>query len=196
ALDDGMTFSFGFRAPSRVELLDSVINNMLEQDLGKQRYSDDDLVVASHQSEIDSDAVSRLKVLLHNAIDDAEPILTQALGKFVTETKESLANIASETLSDEITVDELEQQFAQGQVLTRSLYHRFAWSKNDGQGQLFMAGESYCIDTTNSNNLPLLTENKEITNTDWQQLKTDQASAELLCRLLAEGGWYWQDETD
>ena len=193
ALDEGMTFSFGFRAPSRVELLDSVINNMLEQELGKQRYSDADLVVASHQSEIDSDAVNRLKTLLHNAIDEAEPVLTQALGKFVTETKESLANIASETISDEITIDELEQKFSQGYVLMRSLYHRFAWSENDGKGQLFMAGDAYCIDTTNMNNLPLLAENKEITNTDWQQLKLDHASAELLCCLITEGGWYWQD---
>ena len=195
ALDDGMTFSFGFRAPSRVELLDSVINNMLEQELGKQRYSDDDLIVASHQSEIDNDAVNRLKALLHNAIDEAEPVLTQALGKFVTDTKASLANIASESISDEISIDELEQQFAQGKVLERSLYHRFAWSQNKGQGQLFMAGEAYCIDTTNINNLPLLAENKEITNTDWQQIKTDTASAELLCLLIAEGAWNWQEDT-
>jgi len=196
ALNDGMTFSFGFRAPSRVDLLDAVINSMLENELGKQRYSDANLTVAKHKSEIDSQAVNRLKELLHNAIDEADPILTQALGKFVTDTKSSLASIASESMSDEVSIDELEQQFAEGRILERSLYHRFAWSKNEEQGQLFMAGEAYCIDINSINNLPLLAENNEITKSDWQQLKTDPQSAELLCQLIAEGGWYWQEVSE
>ncbi|NQY26929.1 MAG: cupin domain-containing protein [Piscirickettsiaceae bacterium] len=194
ALDEGMTFSFGFRAPSSVELLDAVINSMLEKELGKQRYSDPDLTAVKHTSEIDNQAVHRLKTLLHNAIDSAEPILTQALGKFVTDTKSSLASIAAESMSDEITIDELEQQFSQGKVLERSLYHRFAWSQTDKKGQLFMAGESYYIDINSINILPLLAENNEITNNDWQQLKIEPQSAELLCQLIAEGGWYWQEE--
>lgn len=39
--------------------------------------------------------------------------------------------------------------------------------------------------------LARLTEQNELTITDWQQLKQDQQIATLLCQLIAEGGWVW-----
>ncbi|NOQ94053.1 MAG: cupin domain-containing protein [Methylophaga sp.] len=195
ALDDGMTFSFGFRAPSRTDLLDSVINTLLEHDLGKSRYTDPELAVSEYGSEINSDAIIRLKQLLHQSIDEAEPVLASALGKFVTDTKSSLANIAQESLSDLPTIDDITSQFDSGDSLSRNLYYRFAWAKNERGGQLFMAGEAYCLDMQGQDNLPLLAENSVITRADWQQLKKDVPSANLLCQLIAEGGWNWLSES-
>ncbi|KKL90065.1 hypothetical protein LCGC14_1908440, partial [marine sediment metagenome] len=39
--------------------------------------------------------------------------------------------------------------------------------------------------------LARLTEQHELTITDWQQLKQDPQIADLLCQLIAEGGWFW-----
>ena len=192
ALDEGMTFSFGFRAPSRTDLLDSVINTLLENEMGKGRYSDPDLLISEHTSEINADVIARLKQLLHQTIDEAEPLLASALGKFVTDTKTSLANIAGESQSDLPTIEEVTVLFESGDYLTRNLYYRFAWTMNESGGQLFMAAEEYCLDVTGRDNLALLSESREITATDWQHLKKDVPSANLLCQLIAEGGWNWQ----
>jgi len=192
ALNDGMTFSFGFRAPSRTDLLDSIINTMLENEMGKGRYTDADLVLTEHHSEIEQTAVARLKQLLHQTIDEAEPIIASALGKFVTDTKSSLVTLAEQSLSDETTIDEVTAQFEAGESLSRNLYYRFAWTTNEHGGKLFIAGEEYCLDLSGQDNLPTLAENEVITAIDWQQIKHDLPSASLLCHLIAEGAWVWQ----
>lgn len=194
ALNEGMTFSFGFRAPSRTDILDSVINSMLEHEMGKGRYSDPDLLISDHHSEITDDAIARLKQCLHQSIDEAEPILANALGKFVTDTKSSLVSLAEESLSDLESIEEVTAQFEAGNTLSRNLYYRFAWALNDAGGQLFMAGEAYCLEVNGQENLAILAENEVLTRADWQQLKKDLPSANLLCQLIAEGGWVWHSE--
>lgn len=192
ALNDCMTFSIGFRAPSRVDTLDSVINTMLEHGLGSKRYQDPDLLLTQHGCEIDSDSVARLKKMLHQTIDEAEPVLAQALGKLVTDTKSSLAVLVAETLTDLPTVDDINAQFEQGSVLLKNHYFRFAWTVDDMKGQLFLAGETYTVDKAAVDDLAMLTEQTSLNRTDWQHLRKDEQSAKLLCQLIAEGGWHWQ----
>jgi 50S ribosomal protein L16 3-hydroxylase len=191
AMNDCMTYSIGFRAPSQVDMLDAVVNSMLELGLGKMRYNDSDLKLSPHSAEIDAQAVARLKVMLHQAIEDAEPILASALGKFVTETKSSLSAIVEESFTDLPTIDEVNRLFEQGDVLQRNLYCRFAWTANEEGGQLFLAGEAYPLSVKGIMHLARLTEQNELTITDWQQLKLDPQIADLLCQLIAEGGWFW-----
>jgi 50S ribosomal protein L16 3-hydroxylase len=191
AMNDCMTYSIGFRAPSQVDMLDAIVNSMLEQGLGKMRYNDSDLKLSPHSAEIDAQAVARLKVMLHQAIDDAEPILASALGKFVTETKSSLSAIVEESFTDLPTIDDVNRLFEQGDVLQRNMYCRFAWTAIEEGGQLFLAGEAYPVSVKGIMHLARLTEQNELTITDWQQLKQDPQIASLLCQLIAEGGWFW-----
>ncbi|MFW5450163.1 MAG: cupin domain-containing protein [Methylophagaceae bacterium] len=192
ALDDCMTFSIGFRSPTQIDLLDGFVNTLLEQQLGKVHYGDPDLLLNQYSAEIDAQAVARLKKMLHQAIDDAEPALATTLGKVVTETKPSLAELAAESVTDSVTIDDLSIQFKQGNVLQRNLYCRFAWTVNEAGGQLFMAGEVYSVDINAVANLAILTEKTILTSDDWSQLMQDIQSANLLCQLISEGGWYWQ----
>lgn len=190
ALNDCMTYSVGFRAPACVDILDTLVNTLLENGLGKDRYHDPDLLVSQHSARIDSHAVDRVKQMLSQAIDQPEPVLASILGKYVTETKPGLSTIADETASDLLSIDELNTYFAQGYVLQKSPYFRFAWAATKTGGQLFMAGESYCVTKQGVANLPLLTEKKLLNIKDWHVIKQDKVSARLLCTLLAEGGWY------
>ncbi len=191
ALNDCMTFSVGFRAPSSADMMDAITNTIIEQGLGSMRYADLDLQAANNSSEIDTDAIKRLKQLLHDTIDNAEPVLAQALGKFVTETKSTLTMLAQETITDLPTVDEITIAFEQGNHLQRSPYHRFAWSKNNKKVQLFMAGEAYTATLTSIDNIILLVERTTLNQNDWRHLRQDQQSTTILCQLIAEGAWYW-----
>ena len=194
ALNDCMTFSFGFRAPMQVEVLDAVVNTLLEQQLGKQCYQDADLTLNEHSSEIDVHAMARLKQMLHQAIDDADTILAQALGKMVTEVKPSLATLAAEAATEVTTLNEVALLFAQGRVLQRNDYCRFAWSADAAGGLLFMAGESYAVNAKDVRYLPMLTEQVILKAADWALLMNCESCAKLLCELISEGGWFWQIE--
>lgn len=193
ALNDCMTFSIGFRAPSQTDMLDGVINRLLEHQVATGRYHDATLQVAENPSEIDSTAIARLKLLLHQTIEEAEPLLAEVLGKYVSETKSSLVTLAEEYITDETSIEEIDQNFKQGFYLKRNFYYRFAWTQYAGSGQLFMAGEAYEVEKDNIPFLATLTENTGLTHKDWLEIKPNGQVVELLCQLIAEGGWYWHE---
>ena len=191
ALNDCMTFSIGFRAPSSADLMDAVTNTIIERGLGANRYCDLDLRTGDNSNEIDSAAVKRLKQLLHDTIDNAEPALAETLGKLVTETKSTLTALALQTSTDRPSVDEINAEFKQGNSLQRSPYHRFAWMKDDSKAQLFMAGEVYSAEATSIDDIILLAEQTTLNQKDWEQLNKNENSTTILCQLIAEGGWFW-----
>jgi len=191
ALDDCITFSIGFRAPSKVEVLDAVTNALLEGNLGQGRYSDPELITAQHTHEISQQTVTKIKQLLHDVIDEADPLIASALGRLVTDTKNSLIELAEDNSSDLPTAEELTVQFKQGKVLERNLYYRFAWTRNDQTSQLFFAAEAY--DLIDYEHAILLTEKTLLTEAEWRLLSLNPQSVDVLCELIAEGGWFWQD---
>lgn len=194
ALNDCMTFSIGFRAPTQIDMLDAVVNNLLEQQLGKVQYSDSDLLLNKHSSEIDAQAIARLKQMLHQAIDDAEPLLARVLGKVVTETKPSLAALATDAATQLQGIDEVSTLFAQGKVVEKNNYCRFAWSANAKCGELYLSGEVYEVDLQGAVYLPIFAEQTILSASDWREIRSNQSAALLLCQLIAEGAWFWREE--
>ena len=192
ALNDCMTFSVGFRAPSKMDVLDAVINAMLEQELGKDRYSDPALTVSQHPHEISQHAIAEIKQLLHASIEEATPIIASALGCLVTDTKSSLVELAEQYGSEAINRGEISDLFNQGQQLERNLYYRIAWTVTEHKGgQLFFAGEAH--ELSDKEHLIKLSENSLITPEDWSQFKQSPQTIDLLCHLIAEGAWYWKN---
>ncbi len=193
ALNECMTFSFGFRAPSHIDVLDALVNAMLEQGLGKVLYSDPELLATAHAAEIDKTTVANIKTMLHQSLDAAEPVLMHAIGKLLTETKPVLQELAVDAASDLLSVEQLTTYFDLGRILQRNHYYRFAWARNASGGQLFVAGEAHTVPETGVANLSLLAERMTLNAKDWQVIMQDKASARLLCRLVAEGAWFWQE---
>tara|TARA_B110000114_G_scaffold50154_1_gene53251 strand:- start:355 stop:1530 length:1176 start_codon:yes stop_codon:yes gene_type:complete len=191
AIDDCMTFSIGFRAPSQAETLDAVINDLVEHSMAKRHYHDSDLQAAAHGHEISLEAVLRLKELLHEAIEEAEPLLLATFGKLVTETKPSLVSLAEEVYADKPSVKMLIEQFESGYALFRNPYLRFAWEYHEECGTIYMGGESYPLTGCQKKNIIILAEQAVITSTHWQLLSSDIQVANLLCSLVEEGGFYW-----
>ena len=190
ALNDCITFSIGFRAPSKVDVLDALTNSLLDAELGRDRYSDPDLIVAEHTHEISQQAVTEVKKLLHNAIDEADPVIASALGRLLTETKNSLIELAEDQCSELPIAADLNAHFEAGDVLERNLYYRFAWTKSHQGAQLFCAAEAYALN--DYEHAMLLTEKALLTADEWALLSLDTQSTTILCELIAEGAWFWQ----
>ena len=82
--------------------------------------------------------------------------------------------------------------FSAGEVLHRNPYLRFAWAEQAPGGTVFMAGEGYVLSQCQKKTLLILAEQSVIQPTDWQVLMRDPQAVDLLCQLIAEGGWSWQ----
>lgn len=191
-----LTFSIGFRAPSEAQLMDALVNTLLEAQLGDARYSDADLTVASHSSQIDQQAIARCKKLLYQTIESADATLIQAIGQVVTESKSNLLDLAESVEPSMLDADDLAAQFEQGQRLIRNAYLRFAWYADAETAYCFVGGERYIASADSASLLPVLCETAVLDMTHWQHVKTDEALVNLLIELLAAGAFYWAEEDD
>lgn len=189
AMDDCMTLSIGFRSPTEVELADALVNELMEKGLGQQHYRDPALQAVEFDHEITMDAIKPIKNLLHNLIEQGDAELIASLGKWVTQTKPSLEELAQSDQFEYPEQHELNDRFIEGDSLQHNPYLRFAWSYQQ-QGQLFIAGESHTID--NKQSLITLTQSSQLSLTDWQVLSQDKQASALLRQGIAEGTWFWQ----
>ena len=192
AMEACMTLSIGFRAPTQAEAMDAVLNTLLERGLTQKHYQDANLKMVEHDHELNQQDLDNLKTLLHQTIDDAEPILLESLGRLVTETKPSLVDITHEYVTEPTSKKLIEQQFEQGQLLQKSTYHRFVWLEKESGGEIFVAGESYHLKQCSRQQLILLTENTTLNRADWLNLLPEPEVVETLCLLIEEGAWQWQ----
>lgn len=136
AEDDCMTYSVGFRAPSAAEVL-THFTDFLGQFLpDEERYSDADAVPTSDPTQIQRDALDRLKALLTEHMSD-ERLLMTWFGQFMTEPKypELIAGI-------EIDAEAFLASLDNGAILVRNPSARMAWSEVGDDLVLFASGQS------------------------------------------------------
>ncbi len=189
ALDDCMTFSFGYRSPTKVELLGGITDAMLENEVGHERYSDPQLIISKHSHEISQQAIQEVKQQLQTAINAADAEIALGLGRLVTDTKSSLIEKTEQMLTDLPNAQECSNLFVQGKILKRNVFCRFAWSDQHQGTILFCAGEAYLLDQRE--HAIILSEGDVITAEQWSQLGSNDQFAEILCELIAEGAWIW-----
>lgn len=193
ALNDCITFSIGFRAPTQLELLDAFMHSLMAREAGQLRYRDPGLQVCDDDKYIDIAALRRFKQSLINCIEQADDVLMDAVGRLLTETKPSLELLADELMSESEGFS-LSELFAQGEQLQRNSYIRVAWSEDDDNIQLFAAGETFKADKASRVVISILTGSAPIQAQHWQQIQAAKAAG-LLQDLITIGCWHWQTET-
>ena len=117
-------------------------------------------------------------------------MIASALGRLLTDTKNSLIELAEDQCSELPIAADLNAHFEAGDVLERNLYYRFAWTKSHQGAQLFCAAEAYALN--DYEHAMLLTEKALLTADEWALLSLDTQSTTILCELIAEGAWFWQ----
>ncbi len=192
AMGECMTFSLGFRAPSRLDLLDTLVNGLAEKVLGDARYQDRDLVSSmADPAEITDDVAAAVKQMLHDAVEEATPYLKTWIGQHETEPKSTLRALMparNDTPTDKST---LAERFSQNAVLVKNPYYRFAWAKIESGAQLFVAGEAYEITDEAAKLVPMLADIAEITERDWAAFSAYDDMIALIIELVDEGAFYW-----
>ena len=138
--DDCMTYSIGFRAPSRAELIEAWADDMVPDLPDSDRYTDPHLGRQDNPGEISADAIARLQDMI------AETLLDRAkfarwFGQFNTSPKNPEIDWRPEQAAKANDIGKL---LAAGHSLIRNPASRFAYLREtDTSVMLFVDGNCY-----------------------------------------------------
>ncbi|WP_075878975.1 cupin domain-containing protein [Vreelandella massiliensis] len=182
--DDCMTISVGFRAPSADEAVTSYADYLGEQLPPSTRYSDAGMAPVEDASEIDDDALERMRRLILDTLDKPAQI-SQWFGRVMTQPKYVDQLIPHDPpLNEAQLVAELQKE-----PLHHAPGSRFAWRTDGNVTTLFADGDGFVCTQELAQRVatprPL---HEDI-------LELPEATA-LLTQLVNAGSLYWQLEDE
>jgi 50S ribosomal protein L16 3-hydroxylase len=139
ALEQGMTWSVGMRAPSTADLLQALGEWLAENRGEGKRYSDRSISHPGRCGEIDADAIARFRQMPLAAMD-FEADFSLFLGWFL-----SRYRLAQEPAPppDPIDSDQLRVVLGQGAKIRRNPWTRMMWIQIESEATLFATGEAF-----------------------------------------------------
>jgi len=138
--DDCMTYSIGFRAPSRAELIEAWADEIVPDLSDSDRYTDPHLVRQANPGEIDAGAIAQLQAMIAETLGDTARF-ARWFGQFNTAPKNPEIDWKPE---DEASADEVAEQLAHGTPIVRNPASRFAFVREaEGAVLLFVDGAAY-----------------------------------------------------
>jgi len=139
ALEPGLTWSIGSRAPSGADLLQGLGEWLAFSDDEGGRYCDPDLQPAIRAGEIDAKALQGLCELMRSRINEGES-MDNYLAAFMSRFRLAHEPVAPpETIGSEDLLAEL----GHGARLLRNPWTRLTWVKNFNGARLFAAGQAF-----------------------------------------------------
>ena len=189
ALEDCITLSVGFRAPSHAELLTSFTDHVSAQLDSSQRYGDTDLSLQKSSGEISPVALKKVREILRSKLKDDNAI-NQWFGEFITEAK-SPQDITGEV--EKISTEQFLQYFEQAGELFRNDELRFAYIDTDDTSTLFIDGQAYPLDTEQAFAAPLLCDQHSVTYSQLETALKQNIFANLLTTLYNQNYVYFED---
>ena len=139
--DDCMTYSVGFRAPSRSELISSWTDHVLDTLDDDDRYADPELCRQDNPGEIAASALARLHSMVAETLLDRNAFAAW-FGEYTTAPKSDQLDWRPE---EAVTADDLQQHAARGAGLVRNPASRFSFIREEaGSLTMFVDGQSHC----------------------------------------------------
>jgi 50S ribosomal protein L16 3-hydroxylase len=186
--DDCMTYSIGFRAPSRSELVahwgDHVLAHLEEDD----RYTDPALRAQANPGEIPADALARLHAMVTETLQDRDAF-ARWFGEYNSTPKYPDADWEPEEPADPETV---RARLADEGVLIRNPASRFSFVRQDGDALLlFVDGHSFaCVGETSALAEALCAQDRIAPG------PSSEPALALIAALINQGSLAFDDEED
>ena len=177
ALEAGMTYSIGSRAPSGADLLQGLGEWLAFQADEGGRYTDPDLKPATRPGEIDLKALQGLRDLMRAGIDESSGI-NDYLAAFM-----SRFRLAHDPMPPPVLIQAgmLAARFEEGACLFRNPWTRLTWIESTNGVRLFAAGQPFDCSIRLAESL--CESQQPRINTG----KLDQDSLEVLAELVNRG---------
>lgn len=138
--DDCMTYSIGFRAPSRGELIEAWADDMVPDLSDSDRYTDPHLTQADNPGEISAEAIAQLQAMIAETLHDRSRF-ARWFGQYNTAPKNPEIDWRPDDPAD---LDDIRQMLATGTPLIRNPASRFAFVRDTASSiMLFADGAAY-----------------------------------------------------
>ena len=138
--DDCMTYSIGFRAPARSEVLAGWCDALLGQLDDDDRYADPELAPQANPGEISAEALAKLHAMVTEKLGD-KAAFARWFGAYTSTRKYPEIDWAPD---EPIGVAELREALASGTALVRNPASRFSFVREEGDAvQLFVDGKCF-----------------------------------------------------
>lgn len=142
SLENSLTYSIGFRAPSMADMLHHMTQEALEIIRDDQRYLDTATTLKALQGEIPAASIAAMRESLQAILLNDE-LLQRCFGRCVTEAKYPEINAEYHCSQSMFEASDWEVSIDKQEVLYKSPHSRFAYIDNDGHIVFFADGESY-----------------------------------------------------
>jgi len=181
ALDEGTTFSIGFRAPSHALLLAGFLHRLVQQADRARLYEDGDLSPAREPGEISPAAVRRLRaIVVRGGRVDSEAFARFA-GEHLTERG------GEDSRRSRVDAAALARSLRAGAGLVRRPGARLAFMRSGRGALLFADGASWRLATGLAGAAGVLTRTRRIAATDLRPWIRRSDLTALVADLLARG---------
>ncbi|MCE7796673.1 cupin domain-containing protein [Sphingobium sufflavum] len=137
--DDCMTYSIGFRAPARTELMAHWCDHLLAELQEEDRYGDPGLARQANPGEIGADALARLHAMVTERLQDRDAF-ARWFGEYNSTPKYPDVDWEPEQW---IGADDVRDALSDGQPLCRNPASRFAFIRQAEGVLLFVDGETF-----------------------------------------------------
>lgn len=139
AIDEGLSYSIGMRAPSEEEILIDYIESIAQSLSEDQRYQDQDLA-PTHPGQISPQSVAQLRAIMEKHLRLSAAEFELWAGSFLTRYRSAHQVAPSETLAAEQELTRV----VNGQAnLYRNPWSKFAYLESAQAVQLFVSGDPY-----------------------------------------------------
>ncbi len=183
ALDTGMTWSIGLRAPSQADMLQALGEWLAEHHNEGQRYADGVLPVNPRAGEISPQAIEQLYALISRPLD-APRQLNSFLASFLTRYR--LAQQPAPP-AQALSESDVAAALAGSARLQRNPWTRLAWIEQNGMALLSAAGDEYACSIATA--VLLCTTPSQIP----RHTPMDGARLQLVCQLINDGHLFFAD---
>ncbi len=193
ALEPALNYSVGFRAPNQRDLLSGFADFLLQHELGDQRYGDPDLQISAQPGRVDEQAVSRLRGLMTDLLQD-EPTFRAWLGEYLSQPRHELDLAPTEPAYLE---GEIFDRLLTGAPLCRLPGLRCLYLTPEPD-TLFIKGEPWPVPAGGALLARLLADSPQFApaslGRQWPGLLEQPALLAWLTQLINEGYWYFADD--
>ncbi len=180
--DDCMTYSIGFRAPARSELIADWCDDLMQHLSEDDRYADPDLQAQINPGEITSEAITKLHAMITEKLADRDAF-SRWFGEYNSTPKYPEQDWAPEEPLGSV---EIRAALAQGETLCRNPASRFSFIRQDAGGVLlFVDGACFECSGEASTFSETLCAKDQVT-VDAELHKSD-AVMEMIAQLFSQG---------
>lgn len=184
ALNECMTYSVGFRAPSQADMLEKLTEDLLEKPRLKQRFHDADRRLQDNPGELTEQDMDRLIDFVLDALPQDTQALQIWLGKYLSESKTPTEAFQDENIC--ISKMEFTRLLKKKRSFIKTSGIRFLYYIASSNIYLFVNGKSWILALDKLGLVQSLCRHPVFTYQEYKEAVQDKDAQEVLYELLCE----------